>query len=84
MARKLACAPPGPAWSLFYRKNVTLTSAACAYMGLILAGLIQGCARDDVLAASGAYWGESGIPQEWREGLARPDMIEKALRWLIV
>jgi ADP-ribosylglycohydrolase len=29
---------------------------------------------------AGAYWGESGIPQEWREGLARPDMIEKALQ----
>jgi ADP-ribosyl-[dinitrogen reductase] hydrolase len=28
---------------------------------------------------AGAYWGESGIPQEWRDGLARTDMIEKAL-----
>ena len=28
---------------------------------------------------SGAYWGESGIPLEWREGLAKKDMIEKAL-----
>jgi hypothetical protein len=28
---------------------------------------------------AGAYWGESGIPAEWREGLARPEMIEKAL-----
>jgi ADP-ribosylglycohydrolase len=28
---------------------------------------------------SGAYWGESGIPKEWLEGLARRDMIEKAL-----
>lgn len=28
---------------------------------------------------AGAYWGESGIPQEWRDGLARSDMIEDAL-----
>ena len=27
---------------------------------------------------AGAYWGESGIPREWREGLARSDMIEEA------
>jgi ADP-ribosylglycohydrolase len=32
---------------------------------------------------AGAYWGESGIPQEWREGLARKDMIEKALQGLL-
>ena len=32
---------------------------------------------------AGAYWGESGIPQEWRDGLARPEMIEKALRGLL-
>jgi ADP-ribosylglycohydrolase len=32
---------------------------------------------------AGAYWGESGIPQEWLEGLARKDMIEKALRGLV-
>jgi ADP-ribosyl-[dinitrogen reductase] hydrolase len=32
---------------------------------------------------AGAYWGESGIPQEWREGLARPEMIEKALAGLL-
>jgi len=29
-----------------------------------------------------AYWGESGILPEWREGLARPDMIEQALSGL--
>ena len=138
--------------------------SACAYMGLILAGLIQGCPRQDVLAASwpplrrlreiyplhaevdavaegsfrqkeppqiigsgyvvksleaalwafhdaknfrqavlravnlgddadttgavcgqlaGAYWGESGIPLEWRDGLTRPEMIEKALGGLV-
>ena len=28
---------------------------------------------------AGAYWGESGIPQEWREGLARKDIIEPIL-----
>jgi ADP-ribosylglycohydrolase len=32
---------------------------------------------------AGAYWGESGIPQEWREGLARKDMIEEALQGLL-
>ncbi len=138
--------------------------SACAYMGLLVAGLIQGAAREEVLAPSwppllrlreihplhpevdvvaagsfrrkrppeivgsgyvvksleaalwafhdardfreavlravnlgdnadttgavcgqfaGAYWGESGIPQEWRDGLARPEMIEKALRGLL-
>jgi len=32
---------------------------------------------------AGAYWGESGIPTEWRDGLARSEMIEKALRGLL-
>ena len=32
---------------------------------------------------AGAYWGESGIPQEWREGLARPEMIEHAVQGLL-
>ena len=32
---------------------------------------------------AGAYWGESGIPAEWREGLACKDMIEKALQGLL-
>jgi len=32
---------------------------------------------------AGAYWGESGIPTEWQEGLARPEMIEKALTGLV-
>lgn len=31
---------------------------------------------------AGAQWGESGIPAPWREGLARRDMIEKALAGL--
>jgi ADP-ribosyl-[dinitrogen reductase] hydrolase len=138
--------------------------AACAYMGVLLAGLMQGCAREDVLAPSwpplerlreiqplhpevetvangsfrtkeppeiagsgyvvksleaalwafhdakdfrqavlravnlgddadttgavcgqlaGAYWGESGIPKEWLDGLARRDLIEKALQGLL-
>ena len=30
----------------------------------------------------GACWGESGIPAEWLEGLARKDMIEQALSGL--
>jgi ADP-ribosylglycohydrolase len=32
---------------------------------------------------AGAYWGESGIPAEWRDGLAERDMIEESLRALI-
>jgi hypothetical protein len=32
---------------------------------------------------AGAYWGESGIPQEWRDGLARLEMIERALQGLL-
>ena len=32
---------------------------------------------------AGAYWGESGIPRQWREDLARPEMIEKALQGLM-
>ena len=32
---------------------------------------------------AGAYWGESGIPREWLEGLARRDMIERALKGLM-
>ncbi len=31
---------------------------------------------------AGAYWGESGISDDWREGLARPEMIEVALKGL--
>ena len=31
---------------------------------------------------AGAYWGELGIPREWWEGLARREMIEKALSGL--
>jgi hypothetical protein len=30
-----------------------------------------------------AYWGESGIPAEWEEGLGRTDMIEKLLQALL-
>jgi ADP-ribosylglycohydrolase len=32
---------------------------------------------------AGAFWGESGIPKEWREGLVRSDMVEEALRGLM-
>jgi len=32
---------------------------------------------------AGAYWGESRIPVEWREGLVRSEMIEKALEGLL-
>jgi ADP-ribosyl-[dinitrogen reductase] hydrolase len=31
---------------------------------------------------AGACWGESGIPQTWRERLGRPDLIESALAGL--
>lgn len=32
---------------------------------------------------AGAYWGESEIPQEWRDGLAGRDMIERVLPKLL-
>jgi len=32
---------------------------------------------------AGAYWGEAGIPDDWRDDLARRDMIEKALARLL-
>jgi ADP-ribosylglycohydrolase len=32
---------------------------------------------------AGAYWGESGIPAPWRQGLARQDLIERALAQLL-
>jgi ADP-ribosyl-[dinitrogen reductase] hydrolase len=32
---------------------------------------------------AGAYWGESGIPSEWREGLAQKDLIESALNGIV-
>jgi ADP-ribosyl-[dinitrogen reductase] hydrolase len=32
---------------------------------------------------AGVYWGESGIPVEWRDGLGRYDMIESAVHWLL-
>ncbi|MEX2185450.1 MAG: ADP-ribosylglycohydrolase family protein, partial [Pirellulales bacterium] len=33
---------------------------------------------------AGAYWGESGIPQTWRDGLVRRDLIEPILDRLLV
>jgi ADP-ribosyl-[dinitrogen reductase] hydrolase len=33
---------------------------------------------------AGAYWGESGIPLDWRQGLARKDMIDKAIDGLLL
>ena len=32
---------------------------------------------------AGAYWGASGLPQEWRDGLAGREMIERALQGLL-
>lgn len=32
---------------------------------------------------AGAYWGESGIPKEWREGIAEPEFVETILAALI-
>ena len=32
---------------------------------------------------AGAYWGESGISESLRAGLARMDMIDEALKWIL-
>jgi ADP-ribosylglycohydrolase len=32
---------------------------------------------------AGAFWGESGIPEELRSGLARRDLLERALQGLL-
>lgn len=32
---------------------------------------------------AGAFWGEAGIPQRWREGLAGRELIERALQGLL-
>jgi ADP-ribosylglycohydrolase len=32
---------------------------------------------------AGAYWGESGIPQQWLDGLAKKEMIEQAMTGLL-
>jgi ADP-ribosylglycohydrolase len=32
---------------------------------------------------AGAFWGERGIPQAWRDGLAKQQMIEQALAGLL-
>lgn len=32
---------------------------------------------------AGAFWGESNIPQSLRSGLARVDMLEKALTGIV-
>jgi ADP-ribosylglycohydrolase len=32
---------------------------------------------------AGAFWGETGIPKEWREALARRDLLETALAGLL-
>jgi ADP-ribosylglycohydrolase len=32
---------------------------------------------------AGAYWGESGIPMEWRRELAGQDLIERACKGLL-
>lgn len=51
-------------------------------------GTLLGLAVGDALGAAiefklaGAYWGESGIPRQWLEGLARREMIEDALAGL--
>ena len=52
-------------------------------MAVALADSIASVGWDVCGQLAGAYWGESGIPQEWREGLARPEMIEKALVGLL-
>jgi ADP-ribosyl-[dinitrogen reductase] hydrolase len=30
-----------------------------------------------------AYWGESGIPQDWQDELARKDIVAEALQGLL-
>lgn len=32
---------------------------------------------------AGAFWGESGVPQRWRDGLSGRDLIERALQGLL-
>jgi ADP-ribosyl-[dinitrogen reductase] hydrolase len=32
---------------------------------------------------AGAHWGESGIPAEWLEGMAKCDMIDKTVKRLM-
>ena len=32
---------------------------------------------------AGAYWGEAGIPESLRAGLARMDMLEEALKGIL-
>ena len=32
---------------------------------------------------AGAYWGESNIPESWRSGLARMDMLNSALAGIV-
>ena len=32
---------------------------------------------------AGAYWGETGIPKSWVDGLAKRDMIEEAVALLL-
>jgi len=32
---------------------------------------------------AGAFWGETRVPPEWREGLARRDLIDLALEGLL-
>jgi ADP-ribosylglycohydrolase/protein-tyrosine phosphatase len=32
---------------------------------------------------AGAFWGETGIPREWLDGLGKPEMIEQALAGLL-
>jgi ADP-ribosyl-[dinitrogen reductase] hydrolase len=33
---------------------------------------------------AGAYWGEQGIPSDWRRDLARQDLIEAALTAILI
>ncbi len=54
-----------------------------------LIGLAVGDALDDADTTgaicgqlAGACWGESGVPEKWREGLVRPEMIDAGLSGL--
>lgn len=59
---------------------------AANFREAVLRGANLGDDADTTAAISGQFagarWGESGIPLEWREGLARRDLIEKGLKGL--
>jgi ADP-ribosylglycohydrolase len=61
---------------------------AASFEEAVLKSVNLGCDADTTGAVcgqfAGAFWGESGIPGSLRSGLARYDMIEKALAGILV